>query len=75
MIKNINNGALTYNDLIDNMELEYEDFWHSDILSWRKGIVKTINHGNVPVKCIVFDEVKEGRNIQERRMYRVRIPV
>lgn len=30
---------MNYEDLKHGDSIEYEDFWHSNILSWKKGIV------------------------------------
>lgn len=63
---------MTYEDLEVGMPVEYEDFWYSGILSWRAGIIGEVIYGGVPIKVVLFDGGKEGRNIREHRMNRVR---
>lgn len=66
-------SQLSYDDLQDGTKIEYRD-WNGNRSVWRKGIVKTEYYGGIPVKCIIFDGCDDGRNLQEGRMDRVRIP-
>lgn len=58
---------MTYDEIKDGDVLEFQDFWHSGILSWRTGIVKTGEFG----KIICFRD-QETRVIFPHRMYNVK---
>ena len=62
---------MTYDSIKEGMELEYEDFWHSGILTWKKGIVEIIDYGATRIKGVKFDN-RERRRIFPHRMHRVR---
>ncbi len=66
-------AILSYADIISGMEIEYEDFWHSGILSWRKGVVEFVDYGATRIKGIVFPD-RQRRRIFTHRMYQVRRP-
>jgi hypothetical protein len=62
--------VLVYINLEVGQEVEYEDFWHSGILSWKKGVISSLDDGR---KYVQFPDEKEGRIIFPHRMHCLRI--
>ncbi|SEI39688.1 hypothetical protein SAMN05216327_101219 [Dyadobacter sp. SG02] len=64
-------NTFNYNSLEVGQEVEYEDFWHSGILSWKKGVIAINGLG---AKYVQFEDKREARHIFPHRMHCLRIP-
>ncbi len=64
---------LQYHELKEGMELEFEDFFHSGILTWRKGVVEFADYGSTQIVGLKFPNGRRER-IYPHRMKNVRLP-